>query len=253
MNSIKYIIIIVGVLFLYSCSKGIITNMSSGSKAETNKYEKIIEEYLEQKRIEPTVTVNNISQERISFLDVELIWEHTPEGGLEFIINGNKVNTSKAVTLNDVWDTDKDSVNFVNYLQQVKYYNFGEYELLGLLLTSSPCTGLGCGVNYQLIYDITNKKTNYFGRFGTGYDLDLYRFSNSDEVDYLSKTFHGRNEMLVDTTEFVIYRRQDNGQFKLVRNSRGNKYYFRHIYSWETDTIPDRFEEDWIEKINNSR
>lgn len=250
MNSIKCIIIIAGVFLLYSCGKGILSTTNSVSKADTNRYEKVIEDYLGQRRIEPTVIVNNISREHINFLDVALSWKHTPDAGLEFIINGNVVNTSKVITLNDVWDKDKDSVNFANSLEQVKYYDFGQYELLGLVLTSSPCNGLGCGVNYQLIYDMTNKKANYFGRFRTGYDLDLYRFANSGEVDYLSKTFYGRNEMLIDTTEFEIYRRQDNGQFELLKGSGGDRYYFRHIYSWETDTIPDRFEEYWIEKIN---
>ncbi len=253
MASIHSLIIIVVVFLLYSCSQNALEKNNRSNQTESNKYERIIESYLEPRRIEPSVIVNDISQQRINFMDIELNWKHKQGGGLEIVVNGDVIDTKQAVTLNNVWGVGKDSVNFANQLHQVKYYRSDEYRLLGLVLTYSPCTGLGCGVNYQLLYDLTGKQVNYFGRFRTGFDLDLYNFSSPKEVDYLSKTFYGRNVSLIDTTEFEIYRRQKNGRFEIVTNSSGNKYYFRHIYSQEIDTIPDSFEEKWMSNINNSR
>ncbi len=65
MNSLKYILILVGACLLYACGKGIAPNASSGGKVDTNAYGRAIEAYLGQKRVEPTVIINSISQERI--------------------------------------------------------------------------------------------------------------------------------------------------------------------------------------------
>ena len=172
--------------------------------------------------------------------------------GIAIVVNGDTIHTKEAMTLNDVWDSDKDSINFANNLIQVKYYDFDEVKLLGFVLNNSPCTGLGCGVNYQLIYDLDKKTTNYFGRFRTGEDLELYNFSNDHSfIDYISKTFYGRNETLIDTTLFEIFRRDADGNFHLLKDSIGRSYYIKLIDSWELQNFPDKMQSYWPEEISN--
>ena len=73
-----------------------------------------------------------------------------------------------------------------------------------LQLNNDMCTGLGCGVNYQLIYDLYSKKVFPFGRFRTGLDMNLYKIKNN--IYYLSKTFHGRNAQSKDTILYNLYK-----------------------------------------------
>lgn len=122
---------------------------------------------------------------------------------LEIIINGTKINTLKKVTLNNNWGRSVDSVNFANNIRQIKLYESD--SLLGFVLTNEPCTGLGCSVNYQLIYDLKTKSESYFGRFRTGFEFELYDFNHDSKIDFLSTTYHGGNVQMIDTTEFIMY------------------------------------------------
>lgn len=107
-------------------------------------------------------------------------------------------------TINVVW-SEKDSVSYANEITEIKYYE--PLNLLLIKLGFYPCTGLGCGVNYQLIYNMKTKETHAFGRFRTGFDMNLYSIENRNY--YLSKTFYGRNAQLKDTIYFQIYNLAD--------------------------------------------
>ncbi|HYH15088.1 MAG TPA: hypothetical protein VD794_07710 [Flavisolibacter sp.] len=216
------------------------------------KFDLLINDYLEQRRIEPQA-VFNVAEDKIIYNNLNIQWKPLDRGVI-ITINNFSINTNGLVTLNDVLgEGHKDSVNFANTLSQIKYYETNDDKLLGFVLTYTPCTGLGCGVNYQLIYDLKTQKVNSFGRFRTGFDLDLYDFDDNDKVDYLSKTFFGRNEQLRDTTVFTYYQQEADGRFVLSKSAKGETYYFKHRYSLESDTMPEGFEEKWVTSIKESR
>lgn len=108
-------------------------------------------------------------------------------------------------------------------------------------LTYTPCTGIGCGVNYQIIYDLKTKKVYPFGRFRTGFDMDIYSFSDN-KIHYLSKSFVGRNAELKDTITYQIYQ-IDEEQGKFLE-----AYYAKFIYNDENYETPVQFIKNWIKK-----
>ena len=144
-------------------------------------------------------------------------------------------------------------MNFANNMRQIKLYEYD--SMIGFVLTNEPCTGLGCSVNYQLIYDLKTKSESYFGRFRTGFEFELYDFNQDSRVDFLSKTFYGRNEQMIDTTEFIMYSQTEKGNFQEFKTEEQNRFTFKHIYPQaypkrNKDSIREEFEENWIEKIN---
>mgnify|MGYP001163269869 CR=1 FL=1 len=116
-------------------------------------------------------------------------------------INGEKIEVKKLETQNDVWN-GKDSLIYTNQVSQIKYYK--NLNKILLLLDFDMCTGLGCSVNYQIIYDLKTKNIQPFGRFRTGDDMNIYKIDN--ENFYLSKTFHGRNAELKDTIYYELFK-----------------------------------------------
>ncbi|MGB1204245.1 MAG: hypothetical protein ACPG5B_01295 [Chitinophagales bacterium] len=184
----------------------------------------------------------------IKLLDYKINWRKK-ERGIEITIDGHTINTADKVTLNPVWGSGVDSVNFANFLKEVKVYETA--QLVGFVLTNTPCTGLACDINYQLIYDLKSQKESYFGRFRTGFEFELYHFNADDFPDYLSKTFYGRNAQQIDTTEFVMYSQTENGDFQQFQTATQSKYWFKHICSVSNDDFENEsFEEHWVEKIN---
>jgi len=132
-------------------------------------YSQIIDNYLRTKLIEPTLKFNNDGRKEFQLLQHKISWKEL-EKGIEITIDGNTINTFGKQTSNTVWGSGVDNVNTVNYLQQVNIY---ENEcLMGFVMTYIPCTGLGCSVNYQLIYDLKTKQESYFGRFRTGFEFE---------------------------------------------------------------------------------
>lgn len=213
-------------------------------------YGQMIEEYLRTKTIEPTVVFNIDGLNHIDILNHKISWREL-EKGVEITIDGYSISTKNKVTLNQVQNLKVDSLNFANNLQQVKIYE--DYSLIGLVLTFSPCTGLGCGVNYQIIYDLKTKKQSYFGRFKTGFEFELYNFNSDNKPDYLSKTFYGSDMQRSDATEFVMYSQTEFGNFEMFKTDKQTKFWFKHIYiEFQSDLKNEAFEEEWFEKINKN-
>ena len=108
-----------------------------------------------------------------------------------------------------------------------------------------------------MIYDLKTKRESYFGRFRTGFEFELYDFNQDSKIDFLSKTFYGRNEQMIDTTEFTMYSQTKNGNFQEFRTVEQNRFTFKHIYPQiyperDKDSLKEEFVENWIEKINNN-
>jgi len=213
-------------------------------------YSQLIEEYLKTKIIEPTLVIENIDKNKFDLLDHKISWIAL-EKGLKITIDGQSITTSNKVTSNVVWDTGVDSVNFANNIQQASLYE--QESLIGFVLTGSPCTGLGCGVNYQIIYDLKTGKQTYFGRFRTGFEFQIYNFNSDRKPDYLSKTFFGRNAQGIDTTLYVLYSQTENGNFEVFGTGEQKRFWFKHTYTeFQQNLDNENFEENWIEKINKN-
>ena len=213
-------------------------------------YGQMVEKYLRTKTIKPTLVIENVDKKELGLSKHKISWRELNKG-IEITIDGQTINTSDKVTTNIVWESDVDNVNFANYLQQISL--FEPESLIGFVLTSSPCSGLGCGVNYQIIYDLKTGKQTYFGRFRTGFEFQLYNFNSDRRPDYLSKTFYGRNVKGIDTTEYVLYSQTNNGDFEVFGTEEQKKFWFKHNYTeFQQNLDNEKFEENWIEKINKN-
>lgn len=215
---------------------------------KTVDYGEMIDAYLQTKIIDPTIVFNNTGLGECQLQNHLVSWQET-DSGIEINIDGHEINLWDKSTLNTVWGSGVDDVNFANYINQVQL--FAEDSILTFVFTNWPCNGLGCGVNYQLIYDLKSKRESYFGRFRTGIECHLYHFNEDQKPDYLSKTFNGRNIIGVDTTLFVMYSQTKEGNFTIFSNDQQKVFSFSYAYTeFHSDLDNEYFEESWIERIN---
>lgn len=226
--------IILSLIFFNCNCIGQITNININFNSIKKQVE-LFELKLKSNQIKPTFSTIIDS---VSFFDSKLkIKTIKNKNYLQIKINGNKIQTNQFLTLNDVWNK-KDSINYSNQISQVKYYR--PLNLLILQLNFYPCTGLGCAVNYQLIYDLNSKKTYSFGRFRTGFDMNLYKFKN--EFYYLSKSFYGRNAQLKDTIIYNLYKIKPKSAPQKIE-----KYFAKFTYEDEDYENETSFTKKWIQ------
>lgn len=231
----KYFIISFLIFLLNSCSDKKLNDKNSELKIFSTKISaENFEKELIEKRIVPTFKT---SLDSLSLFSKNLkISIDSKNNNFKIAINDNDINVNKLVTLNNMWG-GKDSLNYANEITQIKYYE--KNKILLIQLDFYPCTGLGCSVNYQVLYNLKSKKTFGFGRFRTGYDMGLYNYHN--ETYYLSKNFDGRNAQLKDTIKYEL--------FKIAPNKiplRMNKIYAKFTYENENYDSITSFSKNWI-------
>ncbi len=197
----KQLYILIFSVLALSCSEKKIKENSTikNDSISINDRISLFNSVLNKHKLQPTFTS---SLDSLSYFDKNLKIE-TFDNNEKFkiAINDNKFEVKKLQTLNDVWN-GKDSLSYSNQISQIKYYK--NLDKVLLLLNFDMCTGLGCSVYYQIIYDLKTKNIQPFGRFRTGDDMDIYEINGKNY--FLSKTFHGRNAQLKDTIFYDLFR-----------------------------------------------
>ena len=177
-----------------------------------------LDKYFEKHEIKPVLVINNAegNQTEIQLSKHIIKWIDT-EDESKLKINNDLFSLKDKATLNIVWD-DRDSVDFANNWDEIKLYNVNGRELIGVRMSFHPCTGLGCNVEYFLIYDVETKTKNFFGSFHADNILALYNFNNDNKVDYLAKTFQGDAHGSTPN-EFIyeLYSLNEKGQFVIQK------------------------------------
>lgn len=219
-------------------------------KAEnrTNGYEEVIENYLGGKILQPTFiydvgALHVNSEGSTDLLDHHIEWRPL-NNGIQITVNEDSFSTGDKITQNFVSGPMVDSVNFANSVGAIKFYQ--EYSLIGFSLNYSPCTGIGCSVAYQIIYDLETQQQSYFGTFRSNGQFELYDFNHDKIPDFLSKSYYGGNNPEgIDTILYECYSQTAQRTFK-----KHKEYWFRHIYKEKPgDPESDQFDESWIERI----
>jgi hypothetical protein len=209
-----------------------------------------LDHYFSEYEIKPSITVNNSegNQTEVQLAKHKVTWLNTDEE-TKIKIDNDFFTLKDKVTLNIVWD-NKDSVDFANNWDEMKLYKINDRELIGVRMSFQPCTGLGCGVDYFLIYDLRTKTKNFFGTFRTDNKLALYNFNNDDKLDYISKSFsgdaHGSTPM-----DFIyeLYSMENNGHFVQQKNGNGHTYQIKQTTFPNDTTKPETFEQKWLTEI----
>lgn len=142
----------------------------------------------------------------------------------QILVNGDTLKIYEMQTENEVFGS-RDTVTYANMISEIKYYR--KYDLLLFGLYFYPCTGMGCWVNYQVIYHTRSRKSVVFGRFATGNELELYDYGGPFPY-YLSKSFMGRNAHGIDTVDYELYPVDFSSEKKMLQPVEG--IYARFIY-----------------------
>lgn len=118
--------------------------------------------YFDKYRITPSITINNIegNQTEILLSKHKIKWFKT-ENETKIKIDNDIFSIMDKVTLNNVHDSE-DSVNFANNWDEIKLYKYDDREIIGIRMLNDPCTGIGCSVNYFLVYDLKTKNQKLF-------------------------------------------------------------------------------------------
>ena len=209
-----------------------------------------LDHYFGEHEIIPSIVVNNIerNQTEVQLLKHKIKWLNTDDE-TKIKIDNDLFSLRDKATLNIVWDS-KDSVDFANNWDEMKLYKINDRELIGIRMSFQPCTGLGCSVDYFLIYDLLTKTQNCFGTFRTDNKLALYHFNNDDRLDYLSKTFSGDAQGSTPM-EFIyeLYSMENNGHFVQQKDKNGQTYQIKQTTFPNDTTKTETFEQRWIAEI----
>lgn len=173
-------------------------NFSCNAQSLEAKYDSFQEE-LKHKIITPTYRIK-VESDTIRFEDFFIRFSEL-EDSLKIYVNNDTLFVNDMITQNNV-ETNKIQVDYSNAISFIQYYSY--YDILMFQTYYYPCSGLGCGVNFQILYHTKTKKTFAFGRFRTGYDMELYSY-NREQPYYLSKSFDGRNIQGIDTITYQLF------------------------------------------------
>lgn len=180
----------------------------------------------------------------------------------EIKVNGDLIKFNGLESINNIDEDSKIEVNWVNSWHQIRLYKLGDRDLITVEMIQQGCTGIGCGVSVQLIYDLKTKTKSFFGTYRTDSQARLFRFTSEVEYFFVSKSFtgdpHGVTRPAVVTYE--LYALRPNGQFQLQKTPGGNRYFIKHTVfpdrEFEGDTvkqkkqlIPDTLEQNWIKPV----
>lgn len=205
----------------------------------------------------PAIIFNNVNirydqnPNEVAFLNHKIQWIESEEEdiGSKIKIDDDLFTLKGKKTLNNVEGTTKNDVDFANNWRQIRYYNYNQQELICIEMVSYPCTGIGCGVNYYLLYDIKHKTKNYFGTYRIDdYELQLFNFNNDDkgQLDFVSKTNLNHDKTIV----FELFSLGKDGIFRIQKNSKGQKYELKHTVVENSTGAKETLSENWFEPIN---
>lgn len=222
--------------------------------------EKKLKFYFRRTEIKPEIIFNNLyfgrreeRKEEIKLLNHRVIWFHSFKE-TKVKINDHLISLKDKKTLNNVWGEGKDNVDFTNKWNQIKFFKFGDRELIGISMHNDPCTGIGCRVQMTLIYDLKTKTANFFGtyRFLLDREFGLYDFGNDGKLNFLSGTYEGESEGINDwfLNKYEMFTLNNDGVFQLQSNGKGDPYFMKRVYKEENyEKIDEKFEYEWIEEI----
>ena len=209
--------------------------------------------YFYGREIIPSIIVNNteLNQTEIKLENNRVEWIRG-EKETKIKINDELFSLEDKKTLNDVDGERKEEVDFADNWEQIKLYKFGDRELIGITMRNEPCTGIGCSVAFQLIYDLKTKSKTFFGTYRIEGEVKLYDFKNDGTLDYLGKTYIGGS---TDVTKDVVniyelYTMDEKGSFHLQLDKNQKPYFIKRTFEAEDyNEIDGKFEQNWIEEI----
>ncbi len=209
-----------------------------------------LKQHFEAHKIKPSVQINNTegNQTDIQLANHKIKW-FDKDDETKIKIDNDLFTLKDKVTLNNV-SYGKVSVDFSNNWDEIKLFKHNNREYIGIRMSFAPCVGLGCSVDFFLIYDVKTKTKNFFGTFRTDRELELFNYGNDEKIDFVAKTHNGSaNGSTPIEYIYELYSMDTNGQFKVQKDSSGLTYQIKHTYFPNDTTKTDKLTEHWITKI----
>lgn len=209
-----------------------------------------LKQHFEAHKIKPSVQINNTegNQTDIQLANHKIKW-FDKDDETKIKIDNDLFTLKDKVTLNNV-SYGKVSVDFSNNWDEIKLFKHNDREYIGIRMSFAPCVGLGCSVDFFLIYDVKTKTKNFFGTFRTDRELELFNYGNDDKIDFVAKTHNGSaNGSTPIEYIYELYSMDTNGQFKVQKDSSGLTYQIKHTFFPNDTTKTDKLTEHWITKI----
>lgn len=217
--------------------------------------------YFSRYSIEAAQVINNVDDEpNTSRTETIKMGSHT----VEWIVKNEGIGPRASVRINGDLVTleDKQSLNItdedrrldmkvISEWRQAKLYKLHGREVIALTIGPETCTGTMCSVGAQLYYDTSARRSEFFGRYRTDHEAQLYRFPGDEGVFVIAANFAGDHHLVTRpaVVTYKLYRLRPNGEFKIEKDPSGKEYWLRHTEFIEKQAKPDRLEQHWIEKL----
>jgi hypothetical protein len=233
-------------------------------KAKPSKYkpEKMsvkerFEGYLLGREVRPWFIVNNIDpfEEKtdVTAGGHRVKWTYTPKEETRIDIDGDIFTLNGKMSLNALYEGGgMEEVDFADSWDQIKLYDLGDRQLIGISMGSHPCTGIGCSVTFFLIYDLKTKNKSFFGSFRITQELKLYDFGNDGTIDFLSGTYSGLSDGIAKEISYIheLFTMDESGNFKPQSDKNGEKYFIKRTFKAKNFVEFDKkFAQYWVEEI----
>jgi hypothetical protein len=216
--------------------------------------EENLKSYFYGREIVPSIIVNNTErdQTKIQLENNKIEWIRN-EKETKIKINQDLFTLEGKKTINGLQNDDNNgAVNFANNWEQIKFYKFGDRQLIGISMGNEPCTGIGCSVAFQLIYDLKTKSKTFFGTYRIEREVNLYDFKNDGTIDYLGKTYIGESDGVAKeiSNVYKLYSMNEKGVFHQQFNNKQKPYFIKRTFEAEDyKEIDSKFEANWLEEI----
>lgn len=218
-----------------------------------------LEYYFLKTEIEPWYIVNNIDRfnekSDITVGGHRVKWSGSYKEQTKIDIDGDVFSLEDKTShkkLDEGESVEGRNVNFADQWEQIKLYDIGGRQLIGISMGSHPCTGIGCSVTFFLIYDLKTKSKSFFGSYRIDHEVKLYDFGNDGTIDFLSATYSGGSDgvakEIVNTHE--LFTMDEGGTFKLQTDKKGKKYFLKRTFKAESyKELDKKFVHNWVEEI----
>ena len=216
-----------------------------------------LEYYFLKTEIEPWYIVNNIDRfnEKSDIMvgGHRIKWASTYKEETRIDIDGDTFSLKGKLSLNSLdGDNGVEEVDFANRWDQIKLFHVEDRQMIGISMFNHPCTGIGCGVTFFLVYDLKTKSKSFFGSYRIDRELKLYDFGNDGTIDFLGATYSDRNIYKTGEIEQIygLYTMDEQGNFKVQSDKNGKKYFFKRTFKDETyKELDKKFVHNWVEEI----
>jgi len=209
-------------------------------------------DYFSSHEITPSIILNNDIKDDQHGVQLGKHWIKwlASETETKISIDDDKFSLRNEVTLNDVWDHTDSVGSFANRWNEMKLYRINGREIILISMGYFPCSGIGCSVYYDMVYDVETGNKSFFGTFRSYFGSALYNFNSRYDLEFLASTYaEGGKEASQGIFTYTIYSMDKDGRFVQEKDSIGSPWQLIHTTFPKDSTLADTLiQGHWFER-----